>query len=222
MGIYVGIQNPDGSPKWGYIGTDPTGAGYDGAWFKRVYIGGTAAANAPISANDDGHITFAVGSALQFVGAGGIIFKSTTEGISRLAITPTDIWMNNASNYRKVTIADTLGIRVNTNLGVLTTELTGSVANFTACPIQINSTTVIDSSRNGSFVGVTASGNIASTGGNVSAAVDMVMGGWLYKGATAILKGQGAAVADATGAGDVVQQLNALLAQLRAMGLIAT
>ena len=33
---------------------------------------------------------------------------------------------------------------------------------------------------------------------------------------------QGAAVADATGAGDVVAQLNALLARIRAFGLIAT
>ncbi len=37
-----------------------------------------------------------------------------------------------------------------------------------------------------------------------------------------VVQAQGAAVADATGAGDVVAQLNTLLARLRAHGLIAT
>lgn len=41
-------------------------------------------------------------------------------------------------------------------------------------------------------------------------------------GANQVVGAQGAAVADATGAGDVVAQLNALLARLRAHGLIAT
>jgi hypothetical protein len=41
-------------------------------------------------------------------------------------------------------------------------------------------------------------------------------------GATKVVGAQGAAVADATGAGDVVAQLNALLARCRAHGLIAT
>ena len=45
--------------------------------------------------------------------------------------------------------------------------------------------------------------------------------GFLCAG-TKVVGAQGAAVADATGAGDVVAQLNALLARLRAHGLIAT
>ena len=43
-----------------------------------------------------------------------------------------------------------------------------------------------------------------------------------YQAGTKVVGAQGAAVADATGAGDVVAQLNALLARLRAHGLIAT
>lgn len=46
--------------------------------------------------------------------------------------------------------------------------------------------------------------------------------GDLYRGGTKVVGAQGAAVADATGAGDVVAQLNALLARLRTHGLIAT
>ena len=45
--------------------------------------------------------------------------------------------------------------------------------------------------------------------------------GFKYNG-TQVVGAQGAAVADATGAGDVVAQLNALLARCRAHGLIAT
>ena len=43
-----------------------------------------------------------------------------------------------------------------------------------------------------------------------------------YASGTKVVGGQGAAVADATGAGDVVAQLNTLLARLRVHGLIAT
>ena len=43
-----------------------------------------------------------------------------------------------------------------------------------------------------------------------------------YQGANQVVGAQGAAVADATGAGDVVAQLNTLLARLRTHGLIAT
>ena len=43
-----------------------------------------------------------------------------------------------------------------------------------------------------------------------------------YRSGVQVVGAQGAAVADATGAGDVVAQLNTLLARLRAHGLIAT
>lgn len=46
--------------------------------------------------------------------------------------------------------------------------------------------------------------------------------GGLQVGANKVVSVQGAAVADATGAGDVVAQLNTLLSRLRAHGLIAT
>lgn len=43
-----------------------------------------------------------------------------------------------------------------------------------------------------------------------------------YRGGTKVLGARGAAVADATGAGDVVAQLNTLLSRLRTHGIIAT
>ena len=46
--------------------------------------------------------------------------------------------------------------------------------------------------------------------------------GELRVNGTKVVTARGAAVADATGAGDVVAQLNALLARCRAHGLIAT
>lgn len=48
------------------------------------------------------------------------------------------------------------------------------------------------------------------------------VGGAYYVDSVKVVGNQGAAVADATGAGDVVAQLNALLARVRAHGLIAT
>jgi hypothetical protein len=49
-----------------------------------------------------------------------------------------------------------------------------------------------------------------------------ISGGSLYVGGTKVVGSQGAAVADATNATDVITQLNALLARARAHGLIAT
>lgn len=51
---------------------------------------------------------------------------------------------------------------------------------------------------------------------------DNVTAAAYYQAGTKVVGAQGAAVADATGAGDVVAQLNTLLARLRAHGLIAT
>lgn len=50
---------------------------------------------------------------------------------------------------------------------------------------------------------------------------DNITAGGYYQAGTKVVGAQGAAVADATGAGDVVAQLNALLARMRAHGLIA-
>jgi hypothetical protein len=60
----------------------------------------------------------------------------------------------------------------------------------------------------GGSYGITTSASITAASLNV--------------GANQVVGAQGAAVADATGAGDVVAQLNALLARLRTHGLIAT
>lgn len=65
----------------------------------------------------------------------------------------------------------------------------------------------------GTLWGLETTSDIAT--GNVHA-------GDFYSGGTKVVGNQGAAVADATGAGDVVAQLNTLLSRLRAHGLIAT
>jgi hypothetical protein len=63
-------------------------------------------------------------------------------------------------------------------------------------------------------------GGIESSG-NMRAGGFIVANGGFYVGGTYCLSGQGAAVANATGAGDVVAQLNALLASLRGNKVIA-
>jgi glycine cleavage system aminomethyltransferase T len=59
-------------------------------------------------------------------------------------------------------------------------------------------------------------------GGSGVAWRDLVLTRQIFINGVKILGTQGAAVADATGAGDVVAQLNALLARCRAHGIIAT
>jgi len=74
-----------------------------------------------------------------------------------------------------------------------------------------------DGNTNEIVIGSTAVGN----GSNTATLGNTSVTGW-YMGATKLIGVQGAAVADATGAGDVVAQLNTLLARLRTHGLIAS
>jgi hypothetical protein len=74
-----------------------------------------------------------------------------------------------------------------------------------------------DGVQNECVIGYNAVGN----GSNTVTIGNTSVTGW-YMGATKLIGVRGAAVADATGAGDVVAQLNALLARIRAHGLIAT
>jgi hypothetical protein len=63
---------------------------------------------------------------------------------------------------------------------------------------------------------VNAVGNMATSFGHMDAAAGFQIAG------TPVLTGQGAAVADATDGTDVITRLNDLLAQLRAIGIVAT
>jgi hypothetical protein len=72
---------------------------------------------------------------------------------------------------------------------------------------------------NGGLVADTSGANINT--GDVNASGTVTATGFKI-GAITVVGSQGAAVADATGAGDVVAQLNALLASLRSTGIIAT
>lgn len=72
--------------------------------------------------------------------------------------------------------------------------------------------------------GGSAALTLTSASGQIECAddIDLASGQVLRVNGTQVVAAQGAAVADATGAGDVVAQLNALLARVRAHGLIAT
>lgn len=86
--------------------------------------------------------------------------------------------------------------------------------------VSILTNTASTSTASGSLVNAGGFGNAGDifNGGHINLA-----SGKVYKvNAVQVVGAQGAAVADATGAGDVVAQLNALLARLRAHGLIAT
>lgn len=74
---------------------------------------------------------------------------------------------------------------------------------------------------NAEATGTTSVGILCSgTEWGLETTSDITAGGY-YQAGTKVVGAQGAAVADATGAGDVVAQLNALLARMRAHGLIA-
>lgn len=74
---------------------------------------------------------------------------------------------------------------------------------------------------NAQATGTTSVGILCSgTEWGLETTSDITAGGY-YQAGTKVVGAQGAAVADATGAGDVVAQLNALLARMRAHGLIA-
>ncbi|HWQ52092.1 MAG TPA: hypothetical protein VN442_00305 [Bryobacteraceae bacterium] len=95
---------------------------------------------------------------------------------------------------------------------------TGSYgASINATRYEIAGTTVIDSSRNASFASVASAGNVTG--------VDLSITGWVYIGGVPVLKGRGAAVSAPSGGSTVDtecrNQLSALLAQLRAVGVIA-
>lgn len=97
---------------------------------------------------------------------------------------------------------------------------------------DVNGTSwAITQAGSASFTSVGVSGNITAatgdftsinaTGGLLCEADVDTLSTYQVNGVQ-VVSAQGAAVANATGAGDVVAQLNALLARLRAHGLIAT
>ena len=84
--------------------------------------------------------------------------------------------------------------------------------------------TVAASSSGGVTTFNTRSGAVTLTEADVEGALTNVSFGsaQLQISGTKVVGAQGAAVADATGAGDIIAQFNACLARLRAHGLIAT
>lgn len=62
-----------GGVQTGWLGNDPAGSGLTGAWLKKVWIGGTNAATAPIVADDSGNVTI---TGILNVGAMGVWFHN--------------------------------------------------------------------------------------------------------------------------------------------------
>ena len=69
---------------------------------------------------------------------------------------------------------------------------------------------------------ITVSHTTSSVKANSTDSQKISSDAWNGTGAHTVVITPGAAVADATGAGDVVAQLNTLLARIRALGLIST
>jgi hypothetical protein len=90
--------------------------------------------------------------------------------------------------------------------------------------LQIQSSTVIDSSGNGQFATITSDGGAFSTdgGGDVTCQTMNVQQSQYQSGGVQVVGSQQNAIANATNVTDVITQLNALLAACRTHGLIAT
>jgi len=81
MSNYIYVE--PGYVPMGWIGTDPLGSGATGAWFKKLWIGGTSTSNAPIVADSSGNVTINGASLTVDTSASG---SSITTAITTSAI----------------------------------------------------------------------------------------------------------------------------------------
>lgn len=95
----------------------------------------------------------------------------------------------------------------------------GGVEKFSTVSTGVISITDVVAKSGDTMSGTLIFDNTAAQGAAIANALSLSTTNGFY-GKTPIT--QPAAVADATGAGDVVAQLNSLLARMRALGLIAT
>ena len=149
---------------------------------------------------------------------------SNTTGINNTAIGYQSLYLNTTGGSNTgigyyALSANTTGSG-NTGIGYYAGRYTSASANnqtsVNSVYIGYDTRSSADGDTNEIVIGYSAIGN----GSNTVTLGNTSVTGW-YMGATKLIGVQGAAVADATGADDVVAQLNTLLARLRTHGLIA-
>lgn len=95
--------------------------------------------------------------------SGNMVCTTVGGGVSASYGVSSAGWLD-SSGFTRVSCSSSNGIRIG-NLGSVYIALDYTSANFTSCPIQINSVTVIDASRNGNFVNLSFSGTGPYTAG---------------------------------------------------------
>lgn len=152
------------------------------------------------------------GSQMQ-MSSTGLTLKGTSSGAQAVLTASSLTFTSGTAN----TVVSAAGVQIyggTTGIGI------GDSA-FATSPVRISSTEVVIAIGSAQLtisngVGVQANDNLGS-GGEITALgnIETTLGAFYVTG-NKVVGGRGAAVADATGAGDVVAQLNTLLARLRA------
>lgn len=73
-----GIDISPGGVRMGWIGNDPTGSGLNGAWFKKLWIGGASASVAPFIVDANGYLSISLNSS----NAGSVPFQLNLNGVT--------------------------------------------------------------------------------------------------------------------------------------------
>lgn len=166
--------------------------------------------------NQTGSYNIAVGGSSLYsvtadnnVGVGYTALYSTSTGNYNTAIGNNSLYANK-SGYGNTAIGFRAGYYYGTGSGQNKTS-------FNSIYLGYQTRASASGAENECVIGYNNAGN----GSNTITLGNASVTGW-YMGATKLIGQQGAAVADATDGTDVITQLNALLARLRAHGLIAT
>ena len=225
IGIGVGQYNTTGYRNTALGGqtlySNTTGYYNTALGFQALYSNTTGSYNTALGFqalyyNTTGYRNTALGSqALYYnttgyhnIALGGQTLYSNTTGSYNIALGHNALY-SNTTGTRNTAVGDTSGR--------FTAAATNNETSTNSVYLGYDTRSSASGNTNEIVMGYSAVGNGSNTVtiGNTSTTA------W-YMGATKLIGVQGAAVADATGAGDVVAQLNTLLARLRAHGLIAT
>lgn len=197
-----------------------TGSAWQEVTYLRSDAGGTVAGNITVSS---GGITVTGNSTITGTLGGVTTLTATTLGGTLSTAAQPNV--TSVGTLTSLTVSGALSVEGNTTLGNATSDTITATGRFAS---NIEPST--DSTRNIGGVDlyflnaytrtVTLETGTTLSGGLVSGCVGTESG--YAVGVTKVVGTQEAAVDNATGAGDVVAQLNALLARLRTHGLIAT
>jgi hypothetical protein len=197
-------------------GSSNTAIGYQSLYSNTTGINNTAIGVRALYSNTTGSSNTAIGYQSLY---------SNTTGINNTAIGVRALYSNTTGSSNtaigvQALYSNTTGVQ-NTALGFFAGRYTSATANNQTSSdsvyIGYDTRSSASGDTNEIVIGSTAVGN----GSNTATLGNTSVTGW-YMGATKLIGVQGSAVADATGAGDVVAQLNALLDRLRTHGLIAS